>query len=72
MDKGCQWHHYVVVAKDRTIAGRSAMYIDGELKAVDHLDGQRVACIGKLHRGAHYTSGICPVARTICFGPITP
>ena len=41
--KDDQWHHYVVVAKDRE--RDAAMYIDGELKAVEHLDGQRVVAL---------------------------
>ena len=38
--KDDQWHHYVVVAKDGE--RDPAMYIDGELKAVETRDGQRV------------------------------
>ena len=41
--KDDQWHHYVVVAKDRE--RDAAMYIDGELKEVEHLDGQRVVAL---------------------------
>ena len=41
--KDDQWHHYVVVAKDRE--RDAAMYIDGELKEVEHLDGQRVIAL---------------------------
>ena len=41
--KDDQWHHYVVVAKDKE--RDAAMYIDGELKEVEHLDGQRVVAL---------------------------
>ena len=41
--KDDQWHHYVVVAKDRE--RDPAMYIDGELKEVEHRDGQRVIAL---------------------------
>ena len=53
--KDDQWHHYVVVAKDRE--RDPAMYIDGELKEVEHRDGQRVIALAPspgraLHIGA--------------------
>ena len=41
--KDDQWHHYVVVATDRE--RNAAMYIDGELKEVEHFDGQRVVAL---------------------------
>lgn len=41
--KDDQWHHYVVVAKDRE--RDPSMYIDGELKEVEHRDGQRVIAL---------------------------
>ena len=41
--KDDQWHHYVVVAKDRE--RDPAIYIDGELKEVEHRDGQRVVTL---------------------------
>ena len=41
--KDDQWHHYVVVAKDRE--RDPEMYIDGELKEVEHRDGQRVIAL---------------------------
>ena len=41
--KDDQWHHYVVVAKDGE--RDPAMYIDGELKDVEHRDGQRVIAL---------------------------
>ena len=41
--KDDQWHHYVVVAKDGE--RDPAMYIDGELKEVEHRDGQRVIAL---------------------------
>ena len=41
--KDDQWHHYVVVAKDGE--RDPAMYIDGELKAVETRDGQRVIAL---------------------------
>ena len=55
--KDDQWHHYVVVAKDRE--RDPAMYIDGELKEVEHRDGQRVIALepspGRaLHIGAMF------------------
>lgn len=55
--KDDQWHHYVVVAKDRE--RDPVMYIDGELKEVEHRDGQRVITLepspGRaLHIGAMF------------------
>lgn len=41
--KDDQWHHYVVVAKDGE--RDPAMYIDGELREVEHRDGQRVVAL---------------------------
>lgn len=41
--KDDQWHHYVVVAKDGE--RDPAMYIDGELRAVETRDGQRVIAL---------------------------
>ena len=41
--KDDQWHHYVVVAEDRE--RDPVMYIDGELKEVEHRDGQRVIAL---------------------------
>ena len=41
--KDDQWHHYVVVAKDGE--REPTMYIDGELKEVEHRDGQRVIAL---------------------------
>ena len=41
--KDDQWHHYVVVAKDGE--RDPTMYIDGELKAVETRDGQRVIAL---------------------------
>ena len=55
--KDDQWHHYVVVAKDGE--RDPTMYIDGELKEVEHRDGQRVITLepspGRaLHIGAMF------------------
>ena len=55
--KDDQWHHYVVVAKDGE--RDPAMYIDGELKEIEHRDGQRVIALepspGRvLHIGAMF------------------
>lgn len=49
--KDDQWHHYVVVAKDRE--RDPAMYIDGELKEVEHRDGQRVITLEPSGRALH-------------------
>ena len=49
--KDDQWHHYVVVAKDRE--RDPSMYIDGELKEVEHRDGQRVIALEPSPRALH-------------------
>ena len=55
--KDDQWHHYVAVAKNGE--RDPTMYIDGELKEVEHRDGQRVIALEpspdrEIHIGAMF------------------
>ena len=56
--KDDQWHHYVAVAKngDRD----PTMYIDGELKEVEHRDGQRVIALAPLPERALHIGAMLP------------
>ena len=56
--KDDQWHHYVAVAKngDRD----PTMYIDGELKEVEHRDGQRVIVLAPLPERALHIGAMLP------------
>ena len=56
--KDDQWHHYVAVAKDGE--RDPAMYIDGELKEVEHRDGQRVIALEPVPERALHIGAMFP------------